>query len=385
MVRDAGPSGPPPHLHTRAVHAGGYPDAATGAISPPIQLSTTFEHGPEAEIPGGFLYIRDGNPADSRLEEAIADLESGAEACVFASGMAATAAAIQTLPEHAHVVMHADLYGGVHSLAREFMPGWGMSATIADLRDPEAIQSAMTPQTRAVWIETPSNPLVEILDIRKLARIAHEAGAELIVDNTFATPILQRPLELGADIVMHSTTKFMGGHSDVQGGALVFAEAGGRADSVRRARQLVGGVASPFNSWLVLRGLRTLACRVERQSANAFVIASALDSHASVGIVHYPGLEAHPGHEVAARQMSAFGGVLSVELADGRQAALSTASNLRLIKNATSLGGVETLLEHRASVQGPHTAVPQNLLRISVGLEHPDDLLADLRQALDRE
>lgn len=373
----------PRHLHTRAVHAGGDPDPATRAMTPSIQLSTTFEHGPAAETPGGFLYIRDGNPADTRLEEAIADLEGGSEACVFASGMAAAAAAIQTLPEHAHVVMHTDLYDGVHSLAREFLPRWGMAATVADLRDPDALQRAITPETRAVWIESPSNPLIEVLDIRQLAEIAHGVGAELIVDNTFATPMLQRPLELGADIVMHSTTKFMGGHSDVQGGALVFASAGGRADSARRARQLVGGVASPFNSWLVLRGLRTLACRVERQSANALALATALDKHLAVEVVHYPGLESHLGHRVAAGQMSAFGGVLSIQVVGGRKAALELASRLRLVRNATSLGGVETLLEHRASVQGPYSAVPENLLRISVGLEHPDDLIADLRQALD--
>ncbi len=388
MARDE-----PRHLHTRAVHTGGDPDPATRALSPPIQLSTTFEHGPAAETPGGFLYIRDGNPADLRLEEAIGDLEGGSEACVFASGMAATSAAIQTLPEHSHVVMHTDLYDGVHALAREFMPRWGMSATIADLREPGALQDAMTAETRAIWIESPSNPLLEVLDIGQLAGLAREAGAELIVDNTFATPILQRPLELGADIVMHSTTKFMGGHSDVQGGALVFASAGERAESARRMRQLVGGVASPFNSWLVLRGLRTLACRVERQSASALTIAQALEAHAAAEVVHYPGLASHPGHSVAARQMSAFGGVLSIQVAGGRRAALDMASRLRLVRNATSLGGVETLLEHRASVsrarpthlsrQGPQPAVPENLLRISIGLEHPDDLIADLRQALD--
>ena len=230
----------------------------------------------------------------------------------------------------------------------------------------------MTAETRAIWIESPSNPLLEVLDIGQLAGLAREAGAELIVDNTFATPILQRPLELGADIVMHSTTKFMGGHSDVQ-----------------------GGVASPFNSWLVLRGLRTLACRVERQSASALTIAEALEAHAAVEVVHYPGLASHPGHSVAARQMSAFGGVLSIQVAGGRRAALDMASRLRLVRNATSLGGVETLLEHRASVsrarpthlsrQEPHSTVPENLLRISIGLEHPDDLIADLRQALDCE
>ncbi len=380
-----GQPGEPRHLHTRVVHAGGDPDPATRAITPPIQLSTTFEHGPTAETPGGFIYIRDGNPADIRLEEAIADLEGGVAACVFASGMAAISAAIQTLPEHSHVVMHTDLYDGVHTLAREFMPRWGMAATVADLRDPDVLHRALTAETRAVWIESPSNPLLDVLDIRQLAGIAHEAGAELIVDNTFATPMLQRPLELGADIVMHSTTKFMGGHSDVQGGALVFASAGDRAESTRRMRQLVGGVASPFNSWLVLRGLRTLACRVERQSANALALARALDAHSAVEVVHYPGLESHPGHQIAAEQMSAFGGVLSVQVMAGREAAIRVASSLRLIRNATSLGGVETLLEHRASVQGPHSLVPENLLRISVGLEHPDDLIADLRQALDGE
>jgi cystathionine gamma-synthase len=250
------------------------------------------------------------------------------------------------------------------------------------MADLSAVRAALRPTTRVLWAETPSNPLMRISDLAALAGIAHGAGAELAVDSTFATPALQRPLELGADAVHHSTTKYLGGHSDVQGGALVFRKGGELSENVAHIRKIVGGVASPFNSWLILRGLRSLACRVEKQSANAIAIATFLETHSAVEAVHYPGLASHPGHAVARRQMSAFGGMLSFRVRGGRDAAVRAASRLRLFLNATSLGGAESLIEHRASSEGPGSPTPQNLLRVSVGLEHADDLIEDLAQAL---
>ena len=369
-------------FETRAVHAGGKPDPATGAVAPPIHLATTFEHGPAAETPLGYIYIRDGNPTQERLEEALAALEGGETALAFASGMAAAAAYLQAQPAGSHVVYPSDVYYGVRALATEFLPRWGMEATAVDTTDVSAVRAALRPNTRVVWAETPSNPLMQVSDLAALARLAHEAGAALAVDGTFATPAVQRPLELGADVVHHSTTKYLGGHSDVQGGALVFARQGGIAEAASHVRKIVGGVASPFNSWLVLRGLRTLSCRVERASSNALAVARFLAGHAAVEAVHYPGLPSHPGHDVARRQMSGFGGMLSFRVRGGRDAALRATSRLKVFTNATSLGGTESLIEHRASSEGPGSPTPQNLLRVSVGLEHPDDLIEDLAQAL---
>ncbi len=369
-------------FETRAVHAGGRPDPATGAVAPPIHLATTFEHGPAAETPLGYLYIRDANPTQTRLEEALAAVEGGETALVYASGLAAAAAYLQAQPAGSHVIYPDDVYYGVRALAREFLPRWGMEATAVDMTDLAAVRAALRPGTRVVWAETPSNPLMQVSDLAELARLAHDAGAALAVDGTFATPAIQRPLELGADVVHHSTTKYLGGHSDVQGGALVFRRKGEIAENASHVRKIVGGVASPFNSWLVLRGLRTLACRVERQSANALAVARFLEKHPAVEAVHYPGLPSHPGHAVARRQMSAFGGMLSFRVRGGREAALSAAARLRVFTNATSLGGTESLIEHRASSEGPGSPTPANLLRVSVGLEHPDDLVEDLAQAL---
>jgi cystathionine gamma-synthase len=370
-------------FETIAVHAGGEVDPATGALAPPIHLSTTFEHGPAAEVPLGYLYIRESNPTQTRLEQALAAIEGGEAAFVFASGMAAGTAYLQSLPAGSHVVFHHDLYYGFRTLAQDYLPRWGLEASAADLADEGAFAAALRPTTRLVWAETPTNPLLEVLDLRRIAGTAHAHGASLLVDGTLATPALQRPLDLGADAVLHSTTKYLGGHSDVQGGALVLRrrEAGlaGRLDQLRHD---LGAVASPFNSWLVLRGLRTLACRMERHAANAQAVAGALAGRPEVAAVHYPGLPSHPGHEIARRQMRAFGGMVSFRLAGGREHALRTAARLRLFLNATSLGGTESLIEHRASAEGAHSTAPPDLLRASIGLEHPDDLVADLLQAL---
>jgi cystathionine gamma-synthase len=370
-------------FETRAVHAAAEPDPATGSIAPPIHLSTTFEHGPQGERPHGFLYIRVGSPTQVRLEEALAGIEGGETALAFASGVGAGAAYLQTLPAGAHVLFHTDLYYTFRNVALEFLPRWGVDASFVDMARPEAIRDAIRPDTALLWAESPTNPRIQVIDLAAAAEAAHRAKAKLLVDGTFATPALQRPLELGADVVLHSTSKYLGGHSDVHGGALVFRTRDESVEKVARVRHLLGAVASPFASWLVLRGIRTLACRMERHSANALALARALEAHPAVERVHYPGLPSHDGHAIAARQMRAFGGMLSVQVKGGREAALGVASRVKLFRNATSLGGVESLLEHRSSVESPGGPTPDNLLRLSVGLEHPDDLIADLRQALE--
>jgi cystathionine gamma-synthase len=373
-------------LETLAVHAGHEVDPTTGSVASPIYLSTTFARDPDGVPLGGHTYIRESNPNEHQLEAALASLEGGLEggaaALVFASGMAAGIALLQTLPPGSHVIFPDDVYYGFRIAAEENLPNWGISSTAVAMQDPREVEAALRPETRLVWMESPSNPLLKVTDIRAVAGLARQAGALTLIDSTFATPALQRPIELGVDVVLHSSTKYFGGHSDVQGGALVFARRDGLFEKTDHIRHVLGAVASPFNSWLVLRGLRTLACRMAVQSANALAVARALAVLPSVSAVHYPGLESHPGHEVAKRQMSAFGGMLSFQTSGGREAALKAVSRARLFTRATSLGGVESLIEHRASSEGPQSRTPQDLVRLSIGLEHPDDLIADLEQAL---
>jgi cystathionine gamma-synthase len=369
-------------FETRVVHAGHRIDPATGSVSPPIVLSTTFARGAEGAPLGGHTYIRESNPLQEQLEEALAPVEGGESALVFASGMAAGVALLQSLAPGSHVLFPDDAYYGFRAAAEEFLPNWGIGSDFIAMDDLAALASAIRPETRLVWLETPSNPLLKVVDLAGAAEIARRAGALTVVDNTFATPVLQRPLELGIDVVLHSTTKYFGGHSDAQGGALVFARRGELYDRLARQRHVLGAVASPFNCWLVLRGVRTLACRVAAQSAGALAVARALAASPAVSAVHYPGLSSHPGHEIARRQMSAFGGMLSFRAAGGREAALAAVARARLFTRATSLGGVESLIEHRATSEGPGSRTPQDLIRLSIGLEHPDDLIADLLQAL---
>ena len=370
------------HPATLAVHAGAEPDAETGALAPPIHLATTFKHGPAGERLAGYEYQREGNPTQDRLETALAALEGGATALVFASGMAAMTGLLESLPSGARVLIPDDCYSGLRFLAREFLPGCGVEAVAVDMSDLDAVAMACAGNVAVIWAETPSNPRMKVCDIAALARIAHAHDALLVCDNTFATPVLQQPLALGADVVMHSTTKYFGGHSDVLGGALVFARADGFHARVAHRRHITGAVLAPFSAWLTLRGCRSLPARMAWHCANARKIAGFLSAHPAVERVNYPGLASHHGHAIAARQMSDFGAMLSVELRGGREATLAAAGKLRLFTNATSLGGCESLVEHRASVEGPDPVSPQNLLRISVGLEHADDLIADLAQAL---
>ena len=369
-------------IETIAVHAGSEPDPTTGAVAPPIHLSTTFEHGPAGEHTHGYLYIRESNPTQTRLETALAALEGGEAALAFASGMGAGTAILASLEPGSHVVLPDDVYVDFRNLARIFLAKWQIEHTIVNMSSLGLLQAAIRPNTRLVWLETPSNPLMKIVDIAGAVKMAHAAGAMVLVDNTFATPVLQRPLELGADVSLYSTTKYFGGHSDVQGGALVFRKKDAFVEKVAEARRVLGAAASPFNSWLVLRGLRSLVCRMEKHSANGMAVALELSRLPSVSVVHYPGLASHPGHDVAKKQMRGFGGMLSIRLKAGREQAIRVAARVRLFLTATSLGGVESLIEHRASSEGPGTTTPEDLLRLSVGLEHPDDLIADLEQAL---
>lgn len=372
------------HFETRAIHAGLDPDEATGAVAPPIHLSTTFVRNAQGSPAHGYSYIRDANPTGERLEAALAAIDSGETALAFASGMAAASAILQSLGRGGHVLLPDDSYYAMRTIARDFFPQWGLTFSVVDMASLDAVRGALRPETSLVWSESPSNPLMKVVDLAGLAALAHEANAQFVVDGTFATPALQRPLELGADLVLHSTTKYLGGHGDVQGGAVAFAKRDAFFEKVEHARTILGGVASPFNSWLVLRGIRSLAARMRMHSENARAVASFLAAHERVEAVHYPGLPSHPGHEIARRQMRDFGGMLSFRVRGGAEDALAVASKTKIFTRATSLGGVESLIEHRATSEGAGTTTPQNLLRVSVGLEHPEDLISDLDQALAR-
>jgi cystathionine gamma-synthase len=369
-------------FETKLIHAGGQVDAETGALAPPIHLSTTFERDAEGAPSRGFSYVRDGNPTQARLEEALAAIDEGEASLAFASGMAAGAALLQALPQGTHVVLPDDCYYGFRALAEESFAKWGLTFDVVAMEDAGAVRAAMHDAQTVLWAESPSNPLMKVVDLAALAELAHERGGLLVVDGTFATPALQRPLTLGADVVLHSTTKYLGGHSDVQGGALIFARHDALFAATERVRELVGGVASPFNAWLLLRGIRTLGARMRVHSGNAAAVAEFLTTQRRVETVYYPGLPSHPRHDVARKQMSGFGGMLSFLVRGGRAEALAVAAKTRLFTRATSLGGVESLIEHRASSEGPASRTPQNLLRVSVGLEHRDDLIDDLRGAL---
>src|ERR1700691_598004 len=370
------------HIETLAVHSGRRADPATGAIARPIYLSTTFERTPDGEYPLGFSYSRDGNPNRGYLEECLAALEGGKEALAFSSGMAAANAVIQGLEPGDHIVAPDDVYYGLRRLIGEVFGKWRLEVSYVDMADLDAVNAAMRPNTRLVWVETPSNPLLKITDLPAIAAIARRANAISVCDGTFATPVLQRPLEWGIDMVVHSTTKYIGGHSDVLGGALIGKYQSYLFERARKSQQVGGAAPAPFDCWLILRGVDTLPCRVRAQTESAGRIAAFLQSHPAVAAVHYPGLAGHPGHSVAARQMSGFGGMLSMQLRGGREQAMQVAGGVRLFTRATSLGGTHSLIEHRASVEGPNSRTPQNLLRISVGLENVEDLMSDLGRAL---
>jgi cystathionine gamma-synthase len=375
-------------FETRAIHAGQQPDARTGSVIVPIYATSTFlQDGVGGVRDGGHEYSRTTNPTRSALEEALAALEGGRHALAFASGMAASDVALRTMTRPGdHVILGSDAYGGTFRLLDKVLAHWGVGHSSVNLSDVDSVKAAVRPNTKVIWCESPTNPLLGIADIAALAGVAAGAGARLVVDNTFATPYLQSPLGLGADVVLHSTTKYLGGHSDVVGGALITSD-----DELREQffflRNAVGAVPSPFDCWLVLRGAKTLALRMERHSDNAERIVEALTGHPKITKVYYPGLPDHPGHELAAKQMRRFGGMVSIAVAGGERAALDVAARTKLFFLAESLGGVESLIEHpgkmtHASTIGSPLQVPGNVLRLSVGIEDGADLVADLLQAL---
>jgi cystathionine gamma-synthase len=367
-------------LATRAIH---HPARRIdGAIVPPIQLSTTFEHGPANESLCDHEYIRDGNPNVDDLQTRLASIENAAGSVVFSSGMAAGVAVLQSLDPGSRILFHDGIYFDFADLAENKLSHWGLEVERVDFSDQEAFQTAIDRKPSLVWFESPTNPLLTVLDIEAISKAAHSVGAKVLVDSTFAPPAIQRPLDSGADFVLHSLTKYMGGHSDIQGGSISFAKQAECFESLVHIRRLTGGVLSPFNAWMVSRGIQTLDCRMERHCANAYAIASMLDTHPKIDRVRYPFLESDPGYGIAKKQMSAGGGMISVDVRGGRKAAIDVASKVKLFRNATSLGGVESLIEHRASVEGPDSQTPASLLRMSIGLESATDLIADLEQAL---
>lgn len=373
---------PTSHLETLAVHAGRDRPGPWGSVAPGLFPSSTFERDRDGHLPGGHIYSRTSNPTRQALEEVLAQIEGGVCAAAFASGSAATHAVFQALAPGAQVLAPDDLYHGTKTQLRELFAPWGLGSRFIDMGSLETVAQAITPATRLLWLETPSNPLLKVCDIEAIAALAKRAGALCVVDSTFATPVLQRPLALGADLVVHSTTKYLGGHSDLLGGAVIAAQPSEFFQRVVNVQQAAGAVPSAFDAWLLLRSIATLPLRVRAQVASAQILAEALAAHPRVHTVHYPGLPSHPGYAVARRQMLQPGGMMSIQVRGGRAAAHAVAAAVQLWTRATSLGGVESLIEHRAAVEGPHSTTPDDLLRLSVGLEHPDDLLADLRQAL---
>jgi cystathionine gamma-synthase len=369
-------------IETLAVHAGRRVDPSTGAVGTPIHLSTTFERDPDGSYPRGHLYARNSNPTREALESCLAALEGGAAAAAFGSGSAATAAVFQALAPGDHVIAPHDAYHGTGRLLRETFARWGLAATFVDMTRISEVERALTPRTRLVWVETPSNPMWKVSDVRAIASLAHAAGARCACDNTVATPVGQSPFELGADLVVHATTKYLGGHGDLMGGAVVTRAEDEAWTQIRAVQAAAGGVPSPFDCWLVLRGIQTLPWRVRAHAENAMRLATFLASHRRVEVVHYPGLASHPGHALAARQMRSFSGMLSFQVRGGAADAMAVAAKVTIFTRATSFGGTDSLIEHRASIEGPGTRTPENLLRVSVGLEHADDLIADLDGAL---
>jgi cystathionine gamma-synthase len=375
-------------FETLAIHAGQEPDSLTGAVVPPIYQVSTFKQDGVGGLRGGYEYSRSANPTRTALEQCLAALEDAAGALAFASGLAAEDCLVRTVCSPGdHVLIPDDAYGGTYRLFARVLTGWGLSHTVVPIHNLAAVREQLAARpVKMVWVETPTNPLLSIADIRALAQAAHEVGAMVVVDNTFASPYLQQPLRLGADAVVHSTTKYLGGHSDVIGGAVAVADAE-LAERIAFTQNATGSVPGPFDAWLTLRGVKTLAARMDRHCRNAMRIAQMLAEHPAVAEVFYPGLPSHPGHKTAQEQMRAFGGMVSFRVLAGEEAAVRICGLTRLFALAESLGGVESLIEHpgrmtHASVAGTALEVPGDLIRLSVGIEDCDDLIDDLRQAL---
>lgn len=370
------------NIETVAIHGSMTARTSTGDVVPPIHPSTIFEHGDAGMTDSEYSYTRLDNPNRRALEQLLASLEGGESCAAFASGVAATAAVLQALAPGDHLIAPADVYHGTRKLITDFMEPWGLEVTFVDMTDPEALAAAIRPETRLVWIESPSNPMLHITDISLISEAIAERDIVICVDNTWPTPVNQRPLGLGADLVVHSTTKYLGGHSDILGGAVIARKTGGIFERIKEVQVMTGAVPAPNDCWLLARSIRTLPYRMRGHNENAERAATYLREHEKVLRVHYPGLHTHPGHAIAVRQMSAFGGMISFEVEGGAEEALAVVNGSRLIRRATSLGGVESTWEHRRSSEGPGSTTPESLIRLSVGLEHIDDLLEDLEQAL---
>jgi cystathionine gamma-synthase len=380
-------AGFPPGFNTLAIHAGQEPDPLTGSVTVPIYQTSTYKQDGVGGLRSGYEYSRSANPTRTALEECLAAIEGGTRGLAFASGLAAEDTVLRTMCAPGdHVLLPDDAYGGTYRLIARVLSRWGLEYTPVALHDTSAVAAAMRPNTTVVWVETPTNPLLNIVDIAALAEIAHTGSAKLVVDNTFASPYLQQPLALGADVVIHSTTKYLGGHSDVIGGAAITSDVE-LAEQLTIHQNAIGAVCGPFDAWLVLRGIKTLGVRMDRHCDNAEQVARFLLEHPAVSQVHYPGLPNHPQHELAAKQMKRYGGMVSFRLAAGEEAALKFSGLTSLFTLAESLGGVESLVEHpgrmtHASVAGSPLEVPADLVRLSVGIENIEDLLADLSAAL---
>jgi cystathionine gamma-synthase len=368
-------------IETIAIHAGNKKDESSKAVIQPIILSTTFERGVDGDFPGGHIYSRSSNPNRASLENVLAQLESGADAASFSSGNAAGMSVFQSLPAGTHIIAPDDMYHGLRNQLKNLFAGI-LTFDFIDVNDTDVLQQHIKPETGLIWLETPSNPLLKITDIKKIVAIAKAKGIKVVCDNTFATPICQQPLALGADLVMHSATKYFGGHSDLMGGALITAEKSEWWQKIRQVQEIGGAIPSPTDCYYLARSIKTLPYRVKGHVQNAQLLAEFLEQHPKVERVLYPGLPSHPQHTIAKGQMLAFGGMLSFIVKGDENDTHNIINKLNLFTRATSLGGVESLIEHRATVEGPDTKTPRNLLRVSVGLEHIDDLIADLEQAL---
>ncbi len=371
-----------PHIETLLAQSGCVEDPDTGALVAPIHMSTTFIRDEDGSYPRGFMYSRANNPTRQLFESTLARIEGGVACAAFASGMAAATAVFQSLKPGDHVLLPDDVYHGARFVANELFGVWGLECSQVDMGDLAAVEEAIRPNTTLVWIETPSNPLLKITDISAVSALAHANDALVVVDGAWTTPLLQLPLAQGADLVLHSVTKYLAGHSDVLGGAVVTRASSAFFDRLQVIQKAAGAVMDPFSAWLALRGMRSLAARMQVQSNNAAQLATFLDGHSRVAKVHYPALASHTGHTVAKRQMQQFGGMLSFEVAGTPDQARKIAHSTHVFKQATSLGGTESLIEHRASIETPPTKTPDTLLRVSVGLEHIEDLLMDLEQAI---
>ena len=369
-------------IETRAVHAGRKPEGGSRDVVPAIHLSTTFHKADDGTLPGGYLYGRPNNPNRESLEHALASLEEGSAALAFSSGSAATLAVFQALTPGDHVIAAEDAYYGTPILLRTVMANWGLKHTLVNMQDLAAVERAITSTTRLIWTETPSNPLLNVTDLRAIVALAKKCGALVACDNTWATPLFQLPIDLGVDVVMHSVTKYLSGHSDVTAGALIFKDKGPVFEKIIAMQHEGGAVPSPFECWLTLRGLQTFPYRVRAHAENAHRVAEFLSKQPKIEAVHYPGLPSHPGHKIAATQMSGFGGMMSIQVKGGQAEAFKLVSGLKLFSHATSLGSTHSLIEHRASVEGAGSPCPLDLLRLSAGIEDSEDLIADLEQAL---